>query len=57
MNISTIIVCIIVSLIVILAVAKIVRDKKSGRGSCSCGCSSCPGQTFCDQGKQGSGKE
>lgn len=42
-NLATIVVSLIVLAIVSLVVWKMVRDKKRGKGSCSCGgsCSTC----------------
>ncbi|MDD6362282.1 MAG: FeoB-associated Cys-rich membrane protein [Lachnospiraceae bacterium] len=43
---NIIIIAILVSLVT-LAIRKIVRDKKTGAGSCGCGCSSCPSHSCC----------
>ena len=43
---NIIIIAILVSLVT-LAIRKIVRDKKSGAGSCGCGCGSCPSHGCC----------
>ena len=40
-NIGTIIVGLILLAIVALIVRKLVRDKRSGKGGCGCGCESC----------------
>jgi hypothetical protein len=48
-NIGTIVVLLVVCVLVGLVVAKMIRDKKSGKSSCSCGssCSSCGGGCGC----------
>lgn len=39
-----------VVLVILAAVAiKLVRDKKNGKTSCSCGCDGCPGAAVCHQ--------
>ncbi|MBR3679508.1 MAG: FeoB-associated Cys-rich membrane protein [Oscillospiraceae bacterium] len=40
-NLASILVGLILLAAVLAAVCKIIRDRKSGRGSCGCGCSSC----------------
>ena len=40
-NLSTIIVLAVVILIVTLIVVKLIKDKKQGKTSCSCGCDNC----------------
>ncbi len=46
-NLGTIAVLAVVILIVALLVVKLVKDKKAGKGGCSCGCSSCPMSGSC----------
>ena len=46
-NIGTIAVGAAVILIVGLLILKLIKDKKSGKGGCSCGCSSCPMSKSC----------
>lgn len=46
-NIGTIVVLAIVAAIVALLILKLVKDKKAGKSSCSCGCSSCPMRDGC----------
>jgi len=41
-NLGTIAVALIVGLMLIFIALKIIKDKKSGKSSCGCGCSSCP---------------
>lgn len=40
-NIGTIIVGLILLAVVALIVRKLVRDKRSGKGGCGCGCENC----------------
>jgi hypothetical protein len=42
MNALDIILIAAVAGIVALTVAKLVRDKKRGKGTCGCGCANCP---------------
>lgn len=46
-NLASIIVLLIVAAIVTLVIIKMVRDKKRGKHSCSCGCSGCPNSQSC----------
>ena len=50
MNLPTIIALIVVVAIVGLVIWKMIRDKKQGKGGCSCGCSSC--SCGCDTSKK-----
>ena len=40
-NIGNIIVIAILLAVIALAVRSIIKDRKSGRGSCGCGCANC----------------
>ncbi|MBQ7186227.1 MAG: FeoB-associated Cys-rich membrane protein [Ruminococcus sp.] len=40
-NLGTIIVSIILLLILSAAVMKLIKDRKSGKSSCGCGCAGC----------------
>lgn len=51
-NAATIIISAILILLVILVVVKMIRDKRSGKSSCSCGCSNCAMQGACHQNKK-----
>ncbi len=46
-NLATILVALIVFAVLALAVAKLIRDKRRGRGGCSCGCGGCPHAGTC----------
>lgn len=46
-NFGTIIVASVLALILIGIILKISKDKKSGKGSCGCGCSNCPSAGMC----------
>ena len=46
-NLATIIVFSIVILIVSLIIVRLVKNKKSGKPSCSCGCGGCPMRESC----------
>ena len=41
-NIGTIIVCLVLLTVVFAIVFTMLRDKKRGKHSCSCGCKGCP---------------
>ena len=40
-NFSTIIISVILVIIVALIIRKMIKDKRQGKSSCSCGCSNC----------------
>jgi hypothetical protein len=40
-NIGNIVVMIIVAAIIALAIRSVIKDKRSGKGSCGCGCANC----------------
>ncbi|MDO4733432.1 MAG: FeoB-associated Cys-rich membrane protein [Bacillota bacterium] len=42
-NLSTILVGLLVLTIFLCIVLKLLRDRKAGKGGCSCGCGSCSG--------------
>lgn len=46
-NIATIVVLLIVIAVLALVVAKMIKDKKAGKKSCSCGCGGCPMKDSC----------
>ena len=46
-NLATIIVFFVVALVVGLIIIKMVKDKKAGKSSCSCGCGGCPMKDSC----------
>ncbi len=46
-NLATIIVAAIVFAVLALVVVKMIRDKKRGKGGCSCGCGGCPHASAC----------
>lgn len=46
-NIATIVVLLIVIAVVTLVVVKMIKDKKAGKKSCSCGCGGCPMKDTC----------
>ena len=50
-NAATIIVGAIVATIVGLIVYKMIKDKKNGKTSCSCGCGGCPMSDMCHKQK------
>ncbi len=47
MNLPTIIVTIIIAVIFVLIVGNEIKKRKSGKGSCSCGCSGCANAENC----------
>lgn len=46
-NLGTIIVATIVFSFLIFLVVRMIIQKKKGKSSCSCGCSSCPSSQYC----------
>ncbi len=50
-NTGTIIVCLVIAVLVCAAVVKIIRDRKKGRSSCSCGCTECSLSESCKKNK------
>ena len=51
-NLATIIVLLIVVLVVALVIIKMIRDKKAGKKSCSCGSGGCPMRDACHSNKK-----
>ncbi|MBR6681933.1 MAG: FeoB-associated Cys-rich membrane protein [Clostridia bacterium] len=47
MDLPSIIVLAVIVVIVVAVVAKLISDRKKGKTSCSCGCSSCPSKDGC----------
>ena len=46
-NLGTIIVAIIVTALLALLIIYLIKQKKQGKTTCSCGCSSCPNSQIC----------
>lgn len=46
-NMPTVIVGVIVAAVIALVIIKIIKDKKSGKGGCSCGCDGCSAGCNC----------
>ncbi len=46
-NLATIVVAAIVVAVVAFVIVKMVKDRKKGRGTCSCGCGGCPQAGTC----------
>ncbi len=46
-NLSTIIVLLVLVAILFLVVFKMIKDKRNGKKSCSCGCGGCPLKDKC----------
>ncbi len=51
-NIGSIIVGVIVVAIIVFAAWRVILDKKQGRSSCGCSCSSCPNAGLCHADKK-----
>lgn len=49
-NAGTIIVGALLAVILVIAAAKLVKDKKSGKNSCGCDCGCCPNAGLCGHG-------
>lgn len=46
-NLATILVCMVLLGGIVLAIAHMVREKKKGKTSCGCGCTSCTAGDSC----------
>ncbi|MCQ2528685.1 MAG: FeoB-associated Cys-rich membrane protein [Saccharofermentans sp.] len=46
-NLSTLVVVVILVAIVVLVVRKLISDKRQGKSSCGCGCSTCAMSDSC----------
>lgn len=51
-NLGTIIVVLIVAAVVAAVFLSMIKDKKSGKGSCGCGCENCALHGQCRKAKQ-----
>lgn len=51
-NIWTIIICAVLIAMVALLIYSMIRDKKNGKSSCGCGCSSCAMSDRCHSKKE-----
>ena len=49
---ATVIISLILIAIVACIVFKMIKDKKAGKSSCGCGCSSCPMSGSCHKGSK-----
>ena len=47
MNAGTIAVLAVLVFAVGAVIRKLIKDKKAGKSSCSCGCENCPGSSCC----------
>lgn len=50
-NIGTVLVCAFLAVIVIAIVISMIRQKRNGKSSCSCGCAGCPMSGECHKPK------
>lgn len=50
--IPTIIICAALAAIVVAIVYRLIRNKRQGKSSCGCGCSSCAMQEICHKKKE-----
>ena len=46
-NIGSILICLVLLAVVALILRSLLRQKKQGKSSCGCGCSSCPMSASC----------
>ena len=46
-NLATLLILAVVAVLIIVAVRKIIKDKKAGKGACSMQCDGCPNATAC----------
>ncbi len=52
-NIGTILVSLVLIVIVALIIRKMIRDRRQGKRSCSCGCEGCASRGMCQREKPG----
>lgn len=50
-NLATIIISLIIVALVAAIIISMVKNRKKGKSSCGCGCSSCPMSTSCHSRK------
>ncbi|MGN0548128.1 MAG: FeoB-associated Cys-rich membrane protein [Acutalibacteraceae bacterium] len=46
-NLATVIICAVLIIVVAAIIFNMVRNRKKGKSSCSCGCSNCPMSGSC----------
>lgn len=46
-NLGTIVVSVVLAIVVALVILKMLRDRKNGKSSCSCGCGGCAMKDTC----------
>lgn len=46
-NVGTILVAFVLIIVVFIIIRKLIKDKKAGKSSCGCDCSSCGGRDLC----------
>ncbi len=50
--IPTIIICVALASIVVAIIYRLIQNKRQGKSSCGCGCSSCSMQGICHEKKE-----
>ena len=50
-NIATIIICAVLIFVVAAIIIHMIKNRKKGKSSCSCGCADCPMSDSCHTGK------
>lgn len=51
-NIATVLICVAVLAVIVLAIAVLIRDKKKGKSSCGGNCGGCPMGGMCHSNKK-----
>ncbi|MDO5311382.1 MAG: FeoB-associated Cys-rich membrane protein [Clostridia bacterium] len=51
-NISTIVICAVLAVVVALIMAHIIKNKRKGSSACGCGCSGCAMKGLCGGDKR-----
>lgn len=46
-NLPTVIIAAVIAIVFIAIVIRGIRQRKQGKGGCSCGCGSCPNSALC----------
>lgn len=55
-NWGTVVICIVLALIVFAISYRLIKNKRAGKSSCSCGCTDCAGCAGC-AAKENSGRK
>lgn len=51
-NLGSIVIALVLAVIIALIIIKMIKDKKSGKSFCGCGCSNCAMRDTCHSNKK-----